>query len=429
MISVLSAVNIAFSVAGITISMLGLIQAFTSRRLEGWNRRFFIFLFMIMNVYIGSVFIYSISTAMGVQGNVRVSETAMFIQSFSSSILMQMMALLLRHFIWDNSPERLGKHIYVYIIGFLWLLYLAILSMTLFNDRIYYFTSDNVYHRGPYYVLLMIPPMIIMTFIFVALLRRKEALTAKQFRALLSYILIAVICVPLQLVFQGLMIIVPGTSIAGIIMFSLLISEQVEMTIKKSEEIADQRVQLLTLQMRPHFICNTLLSIYYLCDDDKDKAQKTILDFTDYLRKNYTAMTKDTMVPFSDELEHARAYAAVEKVRYEDMLDVVFDIKDEDFMLPPLTLQPLVENSVKHGIDPAGNVLNILVRAERSEEGYVVTVEDNGSDKGRSGPEGTHVAIKNITNRLKMMCNGSLELIKKDGGGAVVRIVIPDKIK
>ena len=109
MISVLSAVNIAFSVAGITISMLGLIQAFTSRRLEGWNRRFFIFLFMIMNVYIGSVFIYSISTAMGVQGNVRVSETAMFIQSFSSSILMQMMALLLRHFIWENSPERLEK--------------------------------------------------------------------------------------------------------------------------------------------------------------------------------------------------------------------------------------------------------------------------------------------------------------------------------
>ena len=427
MISLLSALNIAFSFAGMAIALLGLIQSFTSRKIEGWNRRFFIFLFLIMNLYIGSEMVYSISTAMGIQGNVRVSQTAMFFQSFFSSLLMQMMALLLRHFIWDNSSDRHGKHIYIHTVGLLWSIYVGILSMTLFNDRIYYFTPDNVYHRGPYYVLLMVPPMIIMTIIFIELLKRKNDLTGKQFCAMLTYILIAVVCVPVQIMFQGIMVIVLGTSVAGIIMFILLMSEQVDMSIKKSEKLADLRVQLLTLQMSPHFICNTLLSIYYLCDDDKDKAQKTILDFTDYLRKNYTAMTKDTIVPFSDELEHARAYAAVEKVRYEDMLDVVFDIKDEDFMLPPLTLQPLVENSVKHGIDPAGNVLNILVRAERSEEGYVVTVEDNGSDKGRSGPEGTHVAVKNITNRLKMMCNGSLELIKKDGGGAVVRIMIPDK--
>ena len=427
MISLLSAANIAISVAGMAIALLCLIQSICSRKIEGWNRSFFIVLFATMNIYIGSVLVYSVSTAMGSYGNVRVSETAMFSQSFTSSLLMVLLALMIRHFIWGNSEERLKKNLYLYLIGFIWLIYLVILSMTLFNERIYYFTPDNVYHRGPLYALLMIPPMIIMTLIFIALLRRKNELTRKQFCAMLIYILIAVICVPVQLALKGIMIIVFGTSIAGIIMFALLMTEQVEMNMKKTEEIADQRVQLLTLQMSPHFICNTLLSIYYLCDDDKDKAQKTILDFTDYLRKNYTAMTKDTTVPFSDELEHARAYAAVEKVRYEDMLEVVFDIKDEDFMLPPLTLQPLVENSVKHGIDPAGNVLNILVRAERSEEGYVVTVEDNGSDKGRSGPEGTHVAVKNITNRLKIMCNGSLELIKKDGGGAVVRIVIPDK--
>ena len=72
MISLLSAVTIAFSVAGIAISLLGLIQSFTSRKIEGWNRRFFIFLFLVMNIYIGSVLIYSISTAMGAEGNVKV---------------------------------------------------------------------------------------------------------------------------------------------------------------------------------------------------------------------------------------------------------------------------------------------------------------------------------------------------------------------
>ena len=429
MISLLSAVNIAISVSGMAIALLCLIQAVASRKIEGWNRCFFIFLFATMNIYVGSVLVYSISTAMGTAGNVRVSEIAMFMQSFASSLLMVLLAVLIRHFIWDNSKDRLRKHLYLYMISFMWLIYLVILSMTLFNDRVYYFTPDNVYHRGPFYVFLMIPPMIIMTLIFIALLRRKNDLTGRQFRAMLTYILIAVICVPVQLMIQGLMVIVLGTSIAGINMFALLMTEQVEMNMKKTEEIADQKVQLLTLQMSPHFICNTLLSIYYLCDEDKEKAQKTILDFTDYLRKNYTAMTKESMVPFSDELEHARAYTAVEKVRYEDCLEVEFDIKDEDFMMPPLTLQPLVENSVKHGIDPSGKVLNIVVHTERSEEGHIITVDDNGSGKARSEREGTHIAVKNITNRLNMMCNGSLEMSNKDSGGTVVRIVIPDKRK
>ncbi len=198
------------------------------------------------------------------------------------------------------------------------LVYTAILSMTLFNDRIYYFTSDNVYHRGPYYPVLLFPPMICMLFLFIALLRRRKDLTGKQFRAMLIYIIIAVICVPIQLLLEGIIVIVIGTSLSGIVMFSLLETEQVELYFRKREENLEQRMYLQSLQIRPHFICNTLLSIYYLCDEDPSKAKKGILDFTDYLRKNFTAMDKESMVSFEDEIDHVRAYIAVEKIRYED---------------------------------------------------------------------------------------------------------------
>jgi sensor histidine kinase YesM len=426
MISWASAINLAISVSGLAVSVLGLILAFSIRKMEGWNRRFFIYLFLIMNVYIGSVLVYSVSSALGTSGNVVVSEAAMFMQSFSSALLMQMMALLLRHFIWDNSSRRGKKHLYIHIIGTLWFIYVAILSMTLFNDRIYYFTPDNVYHRGPYYIVLMIPPMISMSLIFIALLRRRKDLTGRQFLAMLIYILIAVVCVPVQLFLKGIMIIVVGTSIAGIVMFTLLLTEQVDMFVKKTEENADQKVQLLSLQIRPHFVCNTLLSIYYLCDEDQFKAKQAILDFTDYLRKNFTAMAKESMVSFEDEIEHVRAYIAVEKVRYEDELELEFDIEDKDFQLPSLTLQPLVENSVKHGIDPSGNVLRIVIRSRKSPEGHIITIEDNGTGESKPEIEGTHIAVGNITKRLALMCDGSLVLNTDKEEGTTVTVTIPN---
>lgn len=428
MISLTSAINISISVSGLAIALLGLIQAISSRKMEGWNRKFFIILFLIMNIYIGSVLTYSISSSLGSDGNVHVSKIAMFMQSFFSYLLVPMLVQLVRHFIrGNNASDRSDKCVYIFLTVVISLVYMAILSMTLFNGKVYYFTSDNVYHRGPYYPVLLIPPMICMLFLFIALLRRRKDLTGKQFRAMLIYILIAVICVPIQLLLEGIMVIVIGTSVSGIVMFSLLETEQVELYFRKREENLEQRMYLLSLQIRPHFICNTLLSIYYLCDEDPSKAKKGILNFTDYLRKNFTAMEKESMVSIEEEISHVKAYIAVEKVRYEDELELEFDFEDKDFMLPSLTLQPLVENSVKHGIDPSGNVLRIVIRSRRTEEGHIITIEDNGTKDVKTEFEGTHIAVSNIRKRLTWMCNGSLAMQDNNEEGTVVKIMIPDK--
>ena len=103
-----------------------------------------------------------------------------------------------------------------------------------------------------------------------------------------------------------------------------------------------------------------------------------VLDFTNNLRKNFNAIAGADTISFSEELEHTRAYLAVELAQFEDSLVVEYDTPFTQFRLPPLTLQPIVENAVKHGMDPdASDPLIISIRTENTDGGSRIIVEDN----------------------------------------------------
>jgi len=427
MIEWIDALNISIAVAGLVVSGLGLVLSCIIRKLRTWNRNFFVVLFVFLNVYIGSALISLVSMAMPDPKFTTLSEISMFVMSFASSFLMPMLAIMIRYYAEESIGRRSWKrmHSYDYVITFFWGVYIILLFMTLFTDKIYYFTPDNIYHRGAYYQFLLIPPILIMIINAGVLIKNRKHLSVRQIKAMAVYILLPLICMIIQMLTYGVMIILVGASLAALYLFGSILTEQVERFVRQTEENADQKVQLLTLQMRPHFICNTLLSIYYLCGEDSKRAQKVVLDFTDYLQKNYMAMTKASMVKFNEELEHVKAYIAVEKVRYEDGLEMDIDTPDTDFMIPPLTLQPIVENCVKHGIDPTGKKLCISIRTERKEDNDIITVEDNGCSSDTGEHHGTHIAIENIRKRLTLMCNGSFEIADREGGGKIVKIMIP----
>ena len=183
----------------------------------------------------------------------------------------------------------------------------------------------------------------------------------------------------------------------------------------------------MVLQMRPHFIYNTLMSIYSLCNLDPQKARQVTMDFTDYLRRNFNAVASESTIPFSTELEHTRAYLAVEKAQFEEMLVVEYDTQFTHFRLPPLTLQPIAENAVKHGMNPyAAGPLHVTIRTCRRGSANVITVEDNGPGFEAAAESETNTALTNIRQRLEWMCNGTLEITARDGGGTVVTATIPD---
>ena len=138
----------------------------------------------------------------------------------------------------------------------------------------------------------------------------------------------------------------------------------------------------------------------------KKPGRSSWIFFTTYLRKNFTAIASDHTIPFSEELEHARAYLAVEQAQFEDLLFVDYDTPHLLFRVPPLTLQPIVENAVKHGMDPEAGQLHIFIRTRETDYGNEIVVEDNGSGFSFSDDSTEHLALANIQQRRLSCAKG-----------------------
>ncbi len=196
---------------------------------------------------------------------------------------------------------------------------------------------------------------------------------------------------------------------------------------EKEAELRNVRITSLMQQIRPHFIYNTLTSIYVLCRDNPVMAMQVVQDFTAYLQANFTAIAATEPIPFSEELRHTKSYLAVESLRYGDRLSVVFDTKHTAFRLPALTLQPLVENAVKHSLGQARGATVRITVMTRAENGWsVITVSDNGPGLAPSKDASEfHIGLQNVRDRLQMMSGGSLELQSTPSVGTTVTVRIP----
>ena len=186
--------------------------------------------------------------------------------------------------------------------------------------------------------------------------------------------------------------------LCALTMFALILTDNMKKYIQQ-REIANQRANVMILQMRPHFIYNTMMGIYYLCDQDCEKAKQVTLDFTTYLRKNFAALANEDTVPFNT--PHTL------------------------FRLPPLTLQPIVENSVKHGMAASNDPIHITVVTRQTDTASEIIVEDDGPGFKPADDNEPHIALKNIRERLELMCKGTLEISPREGGGTSVKVTIP----
>ena len=213
----------------------------------------------------------------------------------------------------------------------------------------------------------------------------------------------------------------------ALISFCLILLDNMEQYTRQQQEIARQRTNNLMLQMRPHFVYNTLASIYCMIEDDPVKAKEVTGNFTNYLRNNFTSMSQDKPIPFTKELEHTKAYLSVEQARFEGQIFFQFDTPVINFRLPALTLQPIVENAVKHGVDPELDPLYISVITKKSEKGVEISVIDTGPGFGEIDNDEPHIALKNIRERLELMCGGTLTLTPREQGGTEVTVFVPDK--
>lgn len=195
-------------------------------------------------------------------------------------------------------------------------------------------------------------------------------------------------------------------------------------------ELEDSRVSIMLSQLQPHFLYNVLNSIYYLCGHDPQAAQEAVDKFSDYLRNNMASLEQKEPIAFDEEYRHIQTYLSLEKIRFQKKLNVVYDIEVTDFLLPPLSIQPLVENAVKHGVTKKrdGGVVTLCTREQ--EDCYIVTVSDTGRgfDPEHYMTDGkVHVGIQNVRARLRTMMGGTLTITSTPGEGTQAVVTIPKR--
>ncbi|MDD6492561.1 MAG: histidine kinase [Firmicutes bacterium] len=195
---------------------------------------------------------------------------------------------------------------------------------------------------------------------------------------------------------------------------------------KLEEKLRNSRIVLAMSQIRTHFIFNVLNAISGMCKYDAQKADETVVRFANYLRSNIDIMQEDEPIPFFKELEHLGDYVVLEQVRFGDRISFRTELEVTDFQIPPLVLQPIVENSIKHGILPKGVDGTIYLSTKNDGANIVITIEDDGIGFSKESEIGEDsVGLSNVRFRLEYMVDGKLEIRSREGQGTTVIIKIP----
>ena len=173
-------------------------------------------------------------------------------------------------------------------------------------------------------------------------------------------------------------------------------------------------MELMMGQIQPHFIFNTLSSIRTLVRVDPDIAYQMLYDFSNYLRANVDNVTNMDGIPFSSEVEHIKSYVNIESVRFGDRLNVEYDIGPKEFIVPPLSIQPLVENAIKHGVCQKLEGGTVWLRSYEEPDCYVVEIDDDGIGFDQEAASAMMALYEEDDNKVGMESNAVATKIIQD---------------
>lgn len=194
--------------------------------------------------------------------------------------------------------------------------------------------------------------------------------------------------------------------------------------------LKEKETALMLSQIKPHFLYNALIAIQVLCLKSPADASYAVGQFSQFLRTNMQAINSTEPIPFSQELKHIMNYAAIEKLRFKERLNIVYDIQTENFKIPVLTIQPFLENAIKHGVCQKITGGTVTLRTREDDNYIYIEVLDNGVGFNTDMLNQTSGhGIKNITFRLKEKVGADIDIQSRPDEGTVVRISLPKEEK
>ena len=324
-----------------------------------------------------------------------------------------------------SLPKNRGQRYFtVWIFGII-IVYLIMLITNPFTKILFFVDGSGKLNYSGETVELILFSLLYLSYLIYILPQR---CTLRKKLSIASFAFFPLLFVIITLVWHGFGEIYNVSSfffifmlLAAYVVFFGDYIESKELLLRQKAELAEIKSELMLSQLNPHFVANTLNSIVALCRFDPPEAENATRLFAGYLRENYVDMAGSQMIPFDKELQNLKNYIAIEQIRFPD-LTTEYNIACTQFLIPTMTMQPLVENAITHGIHGSGL---ITISAAETPDAYVVCIADNGAGFSGQPCDGRkRLGIVNCRNRLQMLCGGSLTIRNRDSGGAECEIVI-----
>ncbi len=308
----------------------------------------------------------------------------------------------------------------------------AVVYMTaLFTDKIsFYINSNNHFMRGPLSFTCHYVSVAMLG--FLAYMTLKDCIKTRKSESLIP--ILNVLIIVGSLVCDGVLetdVVCVTYLTMAVVSSTVLYYIWLHMKFVREHEkalMAEQRIQIMMSQIQPHFLYNTLSTIQALCRIDPEKASVVTERFGTYLRKNLESLSQTELIPVSKELEHTKIYSEIENIRF-DNIRVEYDTPETNFMIPALSIQPLVENAIRHGVRIREKGV-VKISTMKVSNGYEITVEDNGRGFDTSVIEtadNTHIGLRNVRERIEKMCSGTFRIESTENVGTKITLHIPNR--
>jgi len=304
--------------------------------------------------------------------------------------------------------------------------------LDILNIKFGFFFSVNSageYVRGRYQDTCEITTFIIYMIIWYIIIKEKKT-SVKEKLILLSFQIFPIIAHFTGIAYDDFAIVFPTYLFSVMLIYINVFAMRSRKILEQQAELDRQRATLMISQIQPHFLYNVLTTISNLCVTDPEEAEETTVLFSQYLRTNLDSLRKTEPVPFRMEMGHINTYVELEKKRFKDKLNVKVDCEALDFLVPALGIQPIVENSIKHGIRGKDTEGHLQISSRKVEGGYEVVIEDDGVGFDMNAPlpnDGkSHVGMINVRSRLEQICNAEVTTVSSPGNGCKTTIFFPE---
>lgn len=295
-----------------------------------------------------------------------------------------------------------------------------------------FFTSlDGVYVRSSFMILSQGYQFVMLIIIAVVTLSTKK-LNVREKVAFAVYCFLPFLGIILQNVFKGYAIAYASIIIAieGLFVF-LSIEKNIELSEQENKN-KESQIKLMISQIQPHFIYNSLSSISMMIEINPKEAQVALDNFTEYLRHNLQSLTETDLISFEKELQHIKKYVSLEQLRFGNRIEVIYDTQSINFSIPPLSIQPIVENSIKHGILQKLDGGKVIIKSYENDSSYIVEIIDDGVGfdvNSLDFNDNNHIGLNNIAFRIKKMCDGDIKIESKQNEGTHVTVTFSKENK